>query len=521
MNKYNICALFSGCGGLDYGFVLFNEDLKKQNKEKLYRLIWANDFEKNACRSYSKNFFIELKETDYKSDSDIIYCGDITKVNFKKLSKNKIDLILGGFPCQDFSVLRGDRENKGIKVKRGRLYLEYVRALYTLEPKLFVAENVAGLVSANKGDAYKKILEDFSNISSAWEEISHEHTLLNNGIKHKEDLKYHILFSKVIDFSRLGVPQKRKRLIIIGLRKDLEAKLTQEKKLKPLEKKIDQYLMGYNSIFKKYPLTPIEVFEGRTLENLNEVYLKIMNPFEDKIRNINSERQKTYVKDIWRKYNFNIITDYMNICNNNIYNNKKTNKNSKKAFLSFDKWLKDEDQDNFSTGSKNVRNQFFSTGDIDIDSIMKAHQGILEELGYYNNPVQNYTYSDSTQELMNEQPHVIERMAHIPPNENFKFVWGTKYQVKGLMSNIYRRIHPLITAHTVIGKGGGGTWGYHYNKGRQRLTNRERARLQTFPDDFQFCGTFSDIRIQLGNAVPPLAGKRIAKIVYHILENVQ
>ena len=76
------------------------------------------------------------------------------------------------------------------------------------------------------------------------------------------------------------------------------------------------------------------------------------------------------------------------------------------------------------------------------------------------------------------------------------------YYVKGMISHVYRRIDPDKPAATIIAGGGGGTWGYHYPEPRS-LTNRERERLQTFPDDFIFEGSFSEIRRQIGNAVPP------------------
>jgi DNA (cytosine-5)-methyltransferase 1 len=72
----------------------------------------------------------------------------------------------------------------------------------------------------------------------------------------------------------------------------------------------------------------------------------------------------------------------------------------------------------------------------------------------------------------------------------------------------------------VVAYGGGGTWGYHYERGRSKLTNRERARLQTFPDSFEFIGNNSQVRAQIGEAVPPLMGKVIGEVVAKILEIV-
>lgn len=100
---------------------------------------------------------------------------------------------------------------------------------------------------------------------------------------------------------------------------------------------------------------------------------------------------------------------------------------------------------------------------------------------------------------------VVERLKHIPPGKN---AWYEgipeehRLNVKGAkLSQIYRRLHPEEPSYTITGSGGGGTHGYHYDEYRA-LTNRERARLQTFPDDFEFCGSKESIRKQIGMAVP-------------------
>ena len=78
------------------------------------------------------------------------------------------------------------------------------------------------------------------------------------------------------------------------------------------------------------------------------------------------------------------------------------------------------------------------------------------------------------------------------------------------MSIIYKRLHPDQPSPTIVACGGGGTWGYHYKEPRA-LTNRERARIQSFPDDFRFFGSTTEVRRQIGNAVPPLGIKPIAE----------
>jgi len=117
-----------------------------------------------------------------------------------------------------------------------------------------------------------------------------------------------------------------------------------------------------------------------------------------------------------------------------------------------------------------------------------------------------------------ESEDVLARLKMIPPDENHLFVRGTEWEVEGRdMSLIYRRIHPLKPSYTIVAYGGGGTWGYHYRRCRGKLTNRERARLQTFPDWFLFKGSASEVRAQIGEAVPPLLGQKIAEAVEIIL----
>lgn len=113
---------------------------------------------------------------------------------------------------------------------------------------------------------------------------------------------------------------------------------------------------------------------------------------------------------------------------------------------------------------------------------------------------------------------VVERLKLIPPGSNYEAIPpGHPLAVKGLISHVYRRLDPDKPSYTVIAGGGGGTHGYHHVEPR-RLSNREKARLQGFPDDFvfEFGGTPRDrrsayprVRRQVGNAVPPPAAELI------------
>jgi len=111
---------------------------------------------------------------------------------------------------------------------------------------------------------------------------------------------------------------------------------------------------------------------------------------------------------------------------------------------------------------------------------------------------------------------VIERLKFIPPGKN---VWykgipeHLRLKVNGAkMSQIYKRLHPDKPSYTITGSGGGGTHGYHWKENRA-LTNRERARIQTFPDGFVFKGSKESVRKQIGMAVPPRGAKIIIEAV--------
>ncbi len=126
-------------------------------------------------------------------------------------------------------------------------------------------------------------------------------------------------------------------------------------------------------------------------------------------------------------------------------------------------------------------------------------------------------------EKTNQSKIVIERLKHIPPGQN---AWYNKIpkhlqmKVKGAkMSQIYKRLDPNKPSYTITGSGGGGTHVYHWSENRA-LTNRERARIQTFPDNFIFEGSKENVRKQIGMAVPPIGAQAIVTAVLKTFANV-
>lgn len=427
--KKKMISLFTGAGGLDWGFHNSNN----------YELVIANEILKPHLKTYADNHKIKLIDIkEYNNDDDVAVCGDIHELSVPL----KTDIIMGGPPCQDFSVLRGSDNRAGFTVRRGKLYEQYLRIIESTNPDVFVFENVVGMVSANKGAAYEAIQDDF------------------------KDAGYDLVFNDILNMSNIGVPQARKRLIIIGINKKLKIN---ENKAKDI---INKYLC--NPFLEKYPLVPLEVFEGKILTDLQDSYVSIMKKYSDCMDGIDNEYSEKW-KSEYESLTFDIKEDYLT--NNNV-----------------------QDYD-----------------DAEFDQAMKEHENILKILGYYGRKVDEQTFIDDTNNRGRKNRKVTERMHHIPPYYNFKAVDNTEWKVKGLMSNIYKRIHPLKPSPTVIAYGGGGTGGYHYEYDRQGLTNRERARLQTFPDNYIFNGKTTEIRAQIGEAVPPLASYWIEKVVHDIL----
>lgn len=425
-------SLFTGAGGLDWGF---------HNCDG-YELIASNEILEPHLKTYTDYYKIPLlKLDDYSDEESVGVCGDIHNLTIP----HETDIITGGPPCQDFSVLRGDDKRAGFTVQRGQLYQEYLRILKDSNPSVFVFENVVGMVSANKGAAYEAVQEDFKNEG------------------------YELIFNQILNISGIGAPQSRKRLIIIGIKKDL---ISDKDAILAI---VDKYLS--NPILEKYPLTPLETFEGQILSDLQDKYVKIMKQYEGCMDGIDNESAEKWDEE-YKNLSLDVIKDYLNANN-----------------------IADFDEKEFNLA-------------------MGEHKKILQVLGYYGKRVDDQQYLDDSNNLGKKNKNVTARMHHIPPFYNFKAVENTEWKVKGLMSNIYRRLHPLKPSPTVIAYGGGGTGGYHYEYNRQGLSNRERARLQTFPDDYLFNGKTREVRAQIGEAVPPIASYWISKAVTEILDLV-
>ena len=163
-----ILSLFSGCGGLDKGFV-----------DAGYDVVWANDFDKYAVQTYQANF------------GDHIVLGDINKIEITDLPA--FDMLIGGFPCQPFSMMG---EERGFEDARGTLFFRIAEILkYKIEqnekPRVVVLENVRSLKTHNKGKTFKTILSILEN-----------------------DLGYKVFYD-ILNTADYGIPQTRNRTYIV------------------------------------------------------------------------------------------------------------------------------------------------------------------------------------------------------------------------------------------------------------------------------------------------------------------
>ena len=168
-----VASLFSGCGGMDLGFLGGFRFLDRTYGPLANRIVFANDISEAACRTYRENLDQDIHLTDID--------------NAMSLLPTRCDILLGGFPCQDVS-LNGKRQAE--TGKRTVLYRKMIESIERARPTVFVAENVRGLLSCEFGD---RVLADF-------------------------DLPGYAVAAKVLLASSFGVPQNRERLFIVGVK---------------------------------------------------------------------------------------------------------------------------------------------------------------------------------------------------------------------------------------------------------------------------------------------------------------
>lgn len=174
-----IISLFSGCGGMDLGFMGNFDFLGRHYSDTGFKIIWANELSHAACETYRRNFHHPIVEGDIKDAID-------------KMPR-EADVVVGGFPCQDISI---NGKMMGVNGSRSSLYTYIVEAVKRIQPKAFVAENVGGLLLKQNQYSLNKILDDFNSLG------------------------YRITY-QLYHAEEYGVPQTRERVVFVGTRMDM------------------------------------------------------------------------------------------------------------------------------------------------------------------------------------------------------------------------------------------------------------------------------------------------------------
>jgi DNA (cytosine-5)-methyltransferase 1 len=391
--RFSVVSLFSGCGGLDLGF-----------KKTGFDILWANDIDKDSVATYKKNI------------DDVIILGDIKKLNKENVPKNA-DVLLGGFPCQGFSIANN---NRNIKDERNFLYKEMLETIVTSRPKFFVAENVKGILSLGGGKVIDMIIKDFKSIG------------------------YSVEKPFLINCAYYGVPQFRERVFIIGNRIGAPNPFPLITHVNGIETPIPEFLKPN---FKKLP----------KVISVREAIGNMPDPDSPEGKKIPNHYGSNNVKGHYMARKNDVdqfkICDYL----------KNWKKRAGISTENIDKML----------GHKYTAGHWFRK-DNNSGSIPKLEdwwklKEILDFDDKYDKAVTEFEKRD------------------------------IKFEQTLRITNWDRPSDTITASGPEI----------HVNK-KRRLTVRECARLQSFPDNFILTGSISSQYGQVGNAVPPLMAKKIA-----------
>lgn len=371
-------------------------------------IIWANDVFPEAVETYK-----------YNIDQNIVL-GDITQISSNEIPNNP-DIVIGGFPCQGFSVANN---NRSMEDKRNFLYKELLRIIRDKQPKFFVAENVKGLLSIENGEVIKLIIKDFENIG------------------YKVDYK-------VLNAADFGVPQARERVIIIGNRLGIDNVFPEPTHSKNGKKGQTKHISVKDAI---EDLSAIEISkedillqDGQTIYN-HIAYTNVAEKFFGRKYEVDQIELCAYL----RKYK-----------NKAKLSNKKIAELMNLPQTKVEHWFRDDN----NSGSIPSKEDYLK-----LKEILNLDDTYEKELTEYEE-----------KEIKFDQSLRITK-------------WDAPSRT--------------ITATTPE---------IHINKQR-RLSVRECARLQTFPDDFKFFGTIDKQYRQVGNAVPVKLAEAIAKEIISVLK---
>ncbi len=393
-----VASLFSGCGGLDLGFIQAGFDV-----------IWANDFFKEAVETYKYNI------------GDHIVYGDITKIPSSDIPDD-FDVLLGGFPCQGFSVANTKRS---MEDERNFLYKELLRLIDDKRPKFFVGENVKGLLSMQKGKVIEMIVNDFKSLG------------------------YNVDY-KLLKASNYGVPQHRERVVIIGNR------------------------LGLNNLFPE-----------NTHGESNDLFNYNIKPYVT-VKETCGHLEKVRTRD--KSFNLDGEVIHNHIARTNVADTFWGRKHK-------------IDQHEICDYLKYWRNlSGWSTKRID------EHFGYAHTAGHW------FRKDNNSGSIPN--PSDWWELKKILCFDDKYDLAVTELELKPISFEQSLRINNWDRPSDTITATGPEI---HPNKER-RMSVRECAIIQTFPNDFIFKGSLGNMYKQIGNAVPVLLGKKIGEIIYHQLK---
>ena len=407
MNKKpKVVSLFAGAGGMDLGF-----------KQAGYDIIWANELEEIFAETYRKSI------------GDHIVVGDIKEIKNKDIPKDA-DVIIGGFPCQGFSIANNNRKSVGMRDERNHLYKEMLRVIRYVKPKFFIAENVKGIFNIQGGHVMEEIImPDFRRLG------------------------YEVDY-KLLNAADYGVPQQRERVFIIGSRIKVD-----KSKFYPKQSHADLNKISNGQIMKeskKLHLKP-HVSAKEKIGHLDDLWISL-NPQKHKGKIVNNHMAYTNVADqFWaRKY----PVDQQDICD----------------------YLKE----------------------------WRAVAGIstkkVDEIFGYAHTAGHWFRKDNNSGSI-PKPDDWRKLKEILGFDDRYDKQVTKLELREIVFEQSLRItnwdRPSDTITATSPE-------IHVNR-KRRLSARECAILQTFPDDFVFEGSLNSMIKQIGNAVPVLLANKIAK----------
>ncbi len=411
----------------------------------------------------------------------------------KALGKSKNWVLIGGPPCQAFSLVGRSRVG-GIDKEDHRVYLykEYLRIIAKHHPAVFVMENVKGLLSAKvDGDkVFSWILRDLSDPSTVFEDTNSPKYKIyslaaealdfdkDNNPNYKENRDF------LIQAEKYGIPQKRHRVILLGIREDLEAK--------PEILKLQNEYVKLKNIIGDLP---------KIRSGLNRSFLSS--------EIINGKKKRTYRNEPDTDKNWSGIINSM-----------------RKDIISWEGFEKVNSKKNVNPPRYGIGSEFirYKTQPVKNNYLSEWYydsrlKGVCnhESRSHLVQDLKRYMFSSMFAKIKNKFPRLHEYEQY-----SSELVPDHKSAGSGKFADRFRvqlADRPATTVTSHISKDG--HYYIHYDPAQCRsLTVREAARIQTFPDNYLFCGPRTAQYNQVGNAVPPYLAFQIAEVVFKIFNNI-